>query len=211
MSQALQEPPAANTPLREDVPDMKHKKPFDLPAFAYKHRGTLVALPLFVAIFCTWHEYENNALIWAAGGAIFAMGLMIRIWSQQYLHFRLRMNMVLTTGGPYSLVRNPIYIGNTLICLGIVVASEVLWMVPVTLLVCCIAYRFVVRYEESYLTKKYGQPYLDYMQRVPRWSPKFSKAPAKLWAPHYLGPSVKTELYNFLFLIPVILKEYLVR
>jgi protein-S-isoprenylcysteine O-methyltransferase Ste14 len=210
MNQTLQER-AANTPVPEESPEMNGKEPFDLPAFAYNHRGTLVAIPLVAAIFCTWRQTEATTAIWAAAGITFMVGLFIRIWAQQYLHFRLRMNMMLTTGGPYTLMRNPIYIGNTLICLGVTIASMTLWMVPVSLVACMIAYKFVVQYEERYLTARYGDPYVAYTKQVPRWVPNFRNGFKNLWAPHYLGPSIKTELYNFLFLVPAILKAYLVK
>src|SRR3954452_17361109 len=94
------------------------------------------------------------------------------MWSQKYLGYRLRIKRNITTSGPYALVRNPIYIGNTLVILGTVVMSEVLWMVPVTLLWCAMVYSFVVRYEERLLTAKYGKEYLDYLVAVPRWLPR---------------------------------------
>lgn len=191
--------------------EMEQKLSSVSPSFAYRFRGALVAIPLVASVFCTWHESENAPFVWAAAIVVFAMGLAIRIWAQQYLHFRLAMKMVLTTGGPYSLVRNPIYIGNTLICLGVTIASKLLWMVPITLLMCLVVFKYVVRYEEAYLIDRYGDEYRAYQQQVPRWVPRFPHSAQKLWAPHYLGRSVKTELYNLLFLIPAILKEVLTR
>ena len=182
-----------------------------IPRFAYRTRGILVSIPLVVGLITRFNEYENAVTIWAVAGILFAMGLALRIWAQQHLHYRLQVKTVLTTTGPYVLMRNPIYIGNTLICLALTVASEELWLLPITFLNCCLVYYFVVRHEEQILTKAYGEKYLEFMDRVPRWVPKLSALPKAGWTPDFLGISVKAEVYNFLFIIPAILKEYLTR
>lgn len=91
----------------------------NFPKLAYRYRGSLVAIPLVIAVFSTWHEYENHTILWAVAGGIFIMGLALRIWAQQHIHFRLRTEKGLTITGPYTMVRNPIYIANTLICIAL--------------------------------------------------------------------------------------------
>ena len=178
---------------------------------AFRYRGILVSLPLIVALISTWEEYENDVAIWTVAGIIFAIGFGLRIWAQQHLHFRLRMKMDLTSTGPYALARNPIYIANTAICLAVTVASEALWMLPITFLNCCLVFHFVVKHEEQNLLKKYGDQYAEYLQQVPRWLPKLSALPKVNWSSAFLVPSVKAEAYNLLFLVPPILKELLTK
>jgi len=182
-----------------------------LPALAYRQRGVLVAVPLFISMFITWRECENVPAVWIAAGIVFGLGVAIRIWSQQYLHYRLPIDKTLTTGGPYTVVRNPIYIGNTLICLGITISSRVLWMVPISLLTCCLVYTFVVRFEEDGLSKRYGEPYLAYLREVPRWIPKFRDGAKLTWTKDYLGPSLVAEAHNLIFIIPPVLKALIQR
>ena len=182
-----------------------------IPQFAYRYRGMLVSLPVIVGIATTWKESENHVVIWAVTAVLFAMGLGLRIWAQQHLHYRLKVKTNLTTTGPYVLVRNPIYIANTLICLALTAATKELWLLPITFLNCCLVYYFVVQHEERVLTKSYGEKYLDYLDQVPRWLPKLSALRKSSWSPHFLGVSLKAEAYNLLFLVPVILKEYLGR
>jgi len=182
-----------------------------IPQFAYRSRGILVSIPLVIGLFTTWSEYENGVVIWAVTAVLFAMGLGLRIWAQQHLHYRLKVKTNLTTTGPYVLVRNPIYIANTLICLALTVATEELWLLPITFLTCCVVFHFVVQHEEQVLSKAYGEKYLDFVEQVPRWLPKLSALPKTSWSPHFLGVSLKAEAYNLLFLVPVILKEYLGR
>ena len=179
----------------------------NLQRLAYKFRGHLVCLPLLVAIFCAWHEYENEPVVWTVAGVVFGLGVLIRLWSQQHLRFRITRNMILTRTGPYALMRNPIYIGNTLICVGLVIASELLWLIPITLLVCAGTYALVVRHEERKLTRVYGAPYLEYLREVPRWFPKWQPGYRPAWITDQLRPSIRAEAYNLLLLIPFILKE----
>lgn len=179
--------------------------------FAYRYRGELVALPLVYALLCSWHEYENEPILWLAAGITFMLGFALRVWSQQHLHFRLKMEMALTNTGPYSLVRNPIYIGNTLICMALTIGSEVMWLLPVTLLNCVIVYAMVVRHEESHLTEKYGEEYLAYMQQVPRWIPRRLSGAKLQWSRDYLRVSLRAEAYNLLLIVPLLLKEILIK
>ncbi|MGF1628474.1 MAG: methyltransferase family protein [Kiloniellaceae bacterium] len=75
----------------------------------------------------------------------------------------------LVTGGLYRLSRNPIYLGITLLYLGLVAGFAslgALALLPVVLL----AMEFgVIRREERYLERRFGQAYRDYRARVRRW------------------------------------------
>lgn len=143
----------------------------------YKLRGVLL-LPVYVlAVFCTYGETENWFDI-AFGGFLFSSGLFLRIWAQMHLHYRLKEHKKLTITGPYTLVRNPIYIGNTLIMCGVTFICELVWLAPFMLAACAVVYTHVVRYEENYLAQKYGAPYEDYLSQVPRWLPAALTLPA---------------------------------
>lgn len=182
-----------------------------LPKFAFYHRGMLVAIPLVPAIACTRYECQNEVMAWLVGGILFCLGLAIRIWAQQHLRYRLKIKKVLTCTGPYALMRNPIYIGNSLICIAITVASRELWVVPITILMCCLVFPLVVKFEEAQLTKKYGELYLDYQREVPRWIPKFSKMPKLQLTSQYLPASMWAEAHNLLFIIPLLVKAMIVK
>lgn len=71
--------------------------------------------------------------------------------------------------GIYRFTRNPMYLGMTLIYCAIGVAADapvVFWMlVPLAV---TIHYGVVVR-EERYMAGKFGDAYIDYANRVPRW------------------------------------------
>lgn len=71
--------------------------------------------------------------------------------------------------GIYRFTRNPMYLGMTLIYCAIAVAANapvVFWMlIPLSM---TIHYGVVLR-EERYMAAKFGQPYIDYANTVPRW------------------------------------------
>ncbi len=176
---------------------------------AYRFRGVLMAPPYLILLLVFVGETEHHAIIWPIGLAVFATGVGIRVWAQIHLHYRLRTKKMLTTTGPYSFVRNPIYIANTLMLLGLTVISELLWFLPVMLVWCMLVYSFVVRREEAHLTEKYGQPYVDFLHGTSRWFPHVH---ARRLKPHlvrqFLVPSLLVETHCLLLLLPLIGKEF---
>jgi protein-S-isoprenylcysteine O-methyltransferase Ste14 len=73
------------------------------------------------------------------------------------------------TTGPYRYTRNPDYIGQTLMYVGIAVVANSWWPLFLLPLVLLVVQRGVVRREERYLEAKFGQEYRDYTARVSRW------------------------------------------
>lgn len=79
----------------------------------------------------------------------------------------------LVVTGFYRYVRNPIYVGVLLIFLG-----HFLWFGYWALLIYTVlafigVHVFVVLYEEPTLKRKFGATFEAYLQKVPRWIPKF--------------------------------------
>lgn len=75
----------------------------------------------------------------------------------------------IVTNGPYTVTRNPIYVGLTLLYVGISILANAIWpflILPITLR---IMNRGVIKREEQYLERKFGEQYLAYKQSVRRW------------------------------------------
>jgi hypothetical protein len=163
---------------------------------------------VLVAAACRFDEYHNAAVALSVGGALFLAGWLLRIWAQRHLGYRLKTARALTTCGPFAFVRNPIYLGNTLMILGAVAAAEVFWMLPLALLWCAPVYSLVVRHEERRLVRTYGRAYLAYQDVVPRWRPLLWTAP--LPCPHRgWGRPLLVELHTPLIMAPALLKLWL--
>lgn len=174
----------------------------------YTLRGALIAPAYLFTMLCTYRENEHWAAF-ALGLAFFASGLGLRVWAQMHLHYRLKTHKILTTTGPYAFVRNPIYIGNTLILIGTTFMARLVWFVPVMLLACMLTYSRVVRYEERHLSEKYGAPYRVFLTQVPRWIPRVRVRPDLATGKQlrFLMPSLRAEAHILLLLILPFAKE----
>jgi protein-S-isoprenylcysteine O-methyltransferase Ste14 len=75
----------------------------------------------------------------------------------------------LVTSGPYRFTRNPMYVGLTLVYLGVAGTRADIW--PVIVLAVMLAYvNFIVLpVEERHLQNAFGDAYADYGARVRRW------------------------------------------
>ena len=77
--------------------------------------------------------------------------------------------MALTLAGPYRWTRNPMCLGMA----GLFISLSFLLNAVAPLLLClpviALVERRVVRWEERNLAAKFGEPYLAYLSRVPRW------------------------------------------
>lgn len=177
---------------------------------AYRWRGPLMA-PLYLVLVSVFvGETECDSYVWPVGLILFFVGVALRVWAQTHLHYRLSVRKTLTTTGPYTFVRNPIYIANTLMLVGLTVLSELLWWIPVTLVWCAIIYSLVVRREERHLLEKYGDPYRVYVKTVPRWIPLRPRNREDVGlARRFVWSSLRAEAHCLLLLLPLIGKEVL--
>ena len=174
---------------------------------AYRIRGILMVPPFLFMLLFSSGETEWDRLTWPVGLTLFGAGLGLRIWAQMHLHYRLNEHKKLTMTGPYSRVRNPIYIANTTMLVGLAFTSELVWFAPVMLLWCAMVYRFVTRHEESHLIEKYGASYEQYLASVPRWRPRPAQRMGAADARGFFWPSVVAELHCLLLLLPLVGKE----
>ena len=183
-----------------------------------RYRGGFF-LPLLGFMFlCRWNEYENDPVIWTLGSVALLVSLSIRIWGTAYIGRRIPKWIMphkwdqkeLVKSGPYSIVRNPLYIANIIAMLGICVVFELLWFLPVTFLYLFALYSIVTRYEEEKLSRRFGQAYLTYKKRVPRWIPKPDRWNGEMrkipWGPVLLGES-RSCLLGILVLVLALFKE----
>ena len=115
-------------------------------------------------------------------GLVFG-GLILRSWAAGTIHKR----KVLTTSGPYGLVRHPLYIGSFMMMVGfcqLIDDKENIWFVMGPMLALYI-YRALT--EEKYLAAKFPDQWEEFARKVPRFFPRrlpkqlFSTWDAKQW------------------------------
>jgi protein-S-isoprenylcysteine O-methyltransferase Ste14 len=180
-----------------------------VPRWVYRFRNFFACAPLIFAFISHAYEIEADGIIWPLGLGIVLVGIVFRIWAQQHLHHRLKGHKQLTTTGPYGFVRNPLYIGNIIMCVGATITSELLWIIPITIFCCIGTYSIVIRYEEEHLLEKYGDAYRKYLLEVPRWFPKRSSLKNMGLINEYLYQTILVELPGVFILLPYIIKEIL--
>jgi len=92
-----------------------------------------------------------------------------RIWSALYISGYKEDRVV--TEGPYAIVRNPLYVFSFLGALGLSLMTRHLAVVTIIVGAFILYYPLVVLTEEKNLQQKFGQAYLDYASKVPRFLP----------------------------------------
>jgi protein-S-isoprenylcysteine O-methyltransferase Ste14 len=131
-------------------------------------------LPLLV-LFLAFARRDPGMFL--AGCCTMGAGEAIRFWCQRYIGGASRTRgsspgAALVNGGPYSMVRNPLYVANLLLTLGTALLSGRPLLVLVAGAVFLGQYIPIVRWEESRLTIQFGDAYADYQATVPRWIPR---------------------------------------
>ncbi len=118
------------------------------------------------------------------GTVLLIVGEMIRFWA---LGFVEKKGRKLAMSGPYAFVRNPLYVGNFFLGLGVaVIVSN--WIILVLFLIGFLGiYAGTIRGEEKHLREMFGKPYEDYCKNVPSFLPRVTpyEAPEKdsfLWS-----------------------------
>jgi len=120
----------------------------------------------------------DSSFLWLAGAALVLAGEAMRLWAVHHIGVisRTRSDRLgpLISTGPFSLVRNPLYLGNVALWVGFAVSARLVWMVPLILFVLGLEYHAIVRWEEQLLTARLGDAYREYTARVPRWLPMYT-------------------------------------
>ncbi len=140
------------------------------PPFLVRRRTVFTWLvPLLLLGLTLWLRRDDGG--WAAYGsgvALVALGEAVRFWAAGYI----AKDSVIATGGPYAHVRNPLYFGSLLLAVGMGLVSGLgVWGVGITVSLFLVFHLAAILYEEKFLKAKFGQPYLDYVARVPRLLP----------------------------------------
>jgi protein-S-isoprenylcysteine O-methyltransferase Ste14 len=78
----------------------------------------------------------------------------------------------LITGGPYAIVRNPIYLGmfGLMVSIGLVFATW--WALLIAVVLFLIGNQIRIRAEERLLRETFGSQFDDYARRVPAFFPR---------------------------------------
>lgn len=174
--------------------------------FEFRFRMWIMILLIFAGFWAPWSaalglEHKTNSLGWLAfelahlTGLSFAvaapvlvafgvltsgLGAWLRVWGAAYLGYATVHDKDLQGGsmmadGPYRRLRNPLYLGGWFMAIAFCLLMPVAGA-PVTLLLLIVFFLRLILAEEAFLRDKMGQPYLNYLQAVPRLVPRPGRA-----------------------------------
>ena len=134
-----------------------------------RHRRNLgipiVLASLILAQFQTQFLWISLAFVCA--------GETIRIWAAGHL----RKEEVMTTGGPYRMIRNPLYLGSFLIAIGFCLIAGSIWIWILMFAYFLLCYIPVIRFEENTLREKFPDQYDRYAAIIPAFYPTICPYP----------------------------------
>ena len=119
-----------------------------------------VALGFLMAAFVIWLSQPRWST-WMAGLIIAGAGEALRIWAAGHLE----KSREVTSSGPYRYTRHPLYLGSTLIGIGVAVASASLAVAAIIGIYIGLTLSAARRSEEAHLREKFGDAYDAYAER----------------------------------------------
>lgn len=146
----------------------------------------------------------------ALGCFLIFCGELIRIYSVSFIGgiSRTRKGSLgerLVTNGAFSMVRNPLYVGNFLILLGVGVFGSVPWLLVLSMAFFVFQYYFIVQYEEKLLEDKFQEEFRSYKLAVPAWIPRRLPRLDELEWPLSFSPALRSEKRTLTAIVAVIL------
>jgi protein-S-isoprenylcysteine O-methyltransferase Ste14 len=112
----------------------------------------------------------------------------------------------LNTTGMYSIIRHPLYLGNFLIFLGMILFTGVLWFILFAISAFWLYYERIMFAEEEFLRRKFGELFLNWAEETPAFIPCFRKwrqpvmsfSPKNVLKREYTAVFVITAAFTFM-------------
>ncbi len=134
----------------------------------------------FLIVMVVYAEPTITTII--AGAVIALMGEAARFWGVSICGSETRTTGVvgatnLITDGPFGHVRNPLYVGNILMYVGVAVMSNALvpYLAVAVFAWFVLQYHLIVSREEEHLRTAFGAEYETYVKNVPRFFPRLTR------------------------------------
>lgn len=164
----------------------------------------VLLIPLIVITAPQWRENTLiHELLEFTGHWLVAAGVLLRVFAAVYIAGQ--KNAMIASSGPFSVVRNPLYVGTFIASLGLAMMTAIMTVVAIVAMAFCIYYRLTVRGEEAFLQNKFGDAYHAYTERVPRWWPALNlwTEPTQLVTKPYFVRQATLDAAVFLLILPL--------
>ncbi len=147
----------------------------------HKRPATLLPPPL-VYVAALWASWELNNLaplsfpkVSNLGWLLVVLGSLLLLWAAStMLKHKTTVNPYasvnrLVESGPFHFSRNPIYLADSVIYLGVMLIWGFLWPLLFYPMVWAALHYGVIKNEEAHLSARFGEEYAEYCRRVRRW------------------------------------------
>ena len=143
-----------------------------LTAFLVRRRVTLGFVVTTAALLLAQPTWKT----WSAGLAIASVGEALRIWAAGHLD----KSREVTRSGPYRWTRHPLYVGSSVMALGVVIACRSVLVALIGVAYVGVTIPMAIRAEEAFLRRTFGSTYDLYRRdEAPPMLRRFSLANAR--------------------------------
>lgn len=129
----------------------------------YRWRTRAVFIGLILVLVLS----RPNLISFLSGLGVCLMGLLIRAWASGHLIKEKR----LTVSGPYQYTRNPLYFGNLIIGISVVIGSFSWIVIIIFVVYFLLFYPPVVKREKEKMKNLFSKEYQEYEKKVPLFFP----------------------------------------
>jgi protein-S-isoprenylcysteine O-methyltransferase Ste14 len=179
--------------------------------FLFKYRNTIFPLVLIVLLACLPPRLPFGSIgldigLDTLGILVIISGLALRglVIGLQYIKRGGQNRQVyaneLVTGGIFAASRNPLYVGNFLVILGLLIIAGNIWIFIAGVILSLSAYLAIVAAEEEFLLHKFGAEYHAYCASVNRWLPSPTRVVEALNETDFNWPRVIIKDYNTVYI-----------
>lgn len=156
--------------------------------YLFRYRGQIPVLLFIIAvpvIYFTGYASQPNwyqTLLGAKAIFVSILGFMVRAYTigttpkgTSGRNTKEQVAEQLNHSGIYSMLRHPLYLGNYLMWIGIVIYTYNIAFVAIVSLAYWLYYERIMFAEERFLERKFGRQYLDWSMKVPAFIPYLKK------------------------------------
>ena len=141
------------------------------------HPPILTFIFIFLAFLANWMAPVQFDAQWLSyiGFAIAIIGFLLPFFAiREFMKAKTTVDPhgsvnAIVSSGIYRFSRNPIYVGFVLMLIGFPLYSGTYWGLILAPLLIVSFNQLVIKHEEAYLEKKFGEQYTGYKSRVRRW------------------------------------------
>lgn len=172
--------------------------------------GALLVLSFLVSTSAIPAGSWKHEVVEFIGHMLIAICVLGRVYSTAFLGGH--KNESLIRQGPFSVVRNPLYVFSYIGIIGVSIMSARVLVLCINAIIFSLMYSLLVKREEQFLAEKFGEDYQRYLKEVPRFIPNFKlySQPDEIpLRPKYLANAVKDAIAWFFILPAFELIEYL--